>query len=394
MERKNVALVVETTFPPVSRANLRLYKLSMVLVRKGHRVWMVSPSQTFFNKGSGNYEGIEIKQFRGLNRLLYARIRTLVRAYHFMAAVAMLVSMNIRHRLDVIHAWNPLAGLAAAVAGRIIGKSVYIDFTDFYSDIAIDDSPALVRVLRWIELFVLKRAEKIIVVSEVMVERLMMLGVDKNKIQIVPDGTSPKVFSPNEDGTSIRQKLKIGDRPVIIYHGDIKHLDGVDILLDAFRKVLEKVPDAVLLILGGGGSYFDRLKETAQDLMDSGSAIFTGWVPHSDVPKYICASDVGAMTLRPTINHQCYLSFKLFEYWGCAKPVVLTRLNAISRIMQDGVHGIQVEFDNADRYADAFVSLLLDRQKAREIGLNGRKLVIEQFDWDKIMEKEACLYGG
>lgn len=394
MAPKDVVLVVETTFPPVSRANLRLYKLGVVLVRKGHKVCMVSPSETFLDKREiQEYEGIKVEQFRGFNKYLYSKIRVLVRAYHFLASLCTLLLLNSKKRIDVIHAWNPLAGIAAIVGGKLLGRNVYIDFTDFYSDIAIDDSPYAVKLLRSIEMFVLKNASKVMVVSSVMKDRLSALGINKEKIHVVPDGTDPKAFNPYEDGNSIRDKLNLHDNPIIIYHGDIKHLDGVDILLKSFKGVLKSIPNAYLLILGGSGDYFENLKKSARELGITESVVFLGWVSHSEVAKYICAADVGAMTLRPTLNHECYLSFKLFEYWGCAKPVVLTRLKAISEIMKDGVHGIQVDFGDIDKYTDAFVDLLLDKEKAKQMGKNGRKLVEEKFDWDKIMEKEADLYG-
>lgn len=391
----HVALIVETTFPPESRANLRLYRLGLELTKNGKDVLMFSPSYLPWNKKNIAANGIRSIQYLGFYKYLYSKIRTVIRFYHCIATVIYLIFYHLKNGIKVIHAWNPLAGLAAVIAGKILHIPVYLDFTDFYSDIAsVGDMPKLANVLFKIELYTLKNAQKVIVVSNVMVERLINFGIEKNKLFVIPDGTNASKFRYSESGRNeIRDMLGLTDEPTLIYHGDIKQLDGVDILFDCFQKIIEKIPKAKLLVLGGGGEYFKQLKESIKDKGFYNSIIFTGWVEHSEVPKYISAADVGAMTLKPTINHECYLSFKLFEYWGCARPVVLTKLKAISQIMEDGIHGIQVEFGDIDGYVNAFVELLLNKDKAKQIGANGRKLVEEKFDWSVIMQKEAALYN-
>lgn len=389
---KNIVLVVETSIPPVSRANLRLYRLGLVLIKRGYKVWMISPSEVPYSKNRGEFAGLIIQQYRGFCKFLYSKGRTIVRIYHLIATMWCLILLNLRKRIDVIHAWNPPAGLASVIVGIVLKKPVYYDFTDFYSDIAVADYSILVNVLKWIEKLILKLAKKIIVVSNVMGDELLKIGVPIEKIYIVPDGTDGKMFNPTVDGEEIRKKWNLERCPTIIYHGDIKYNDGVDLLLVAFSLVLIEVPDAKLLILGGGGAYFEKLKILTREKRIDDSVIFAGWVPHQDVPKYIRAADIGAITVRPTLNHQCYLSFKLFEYWGCAKPVVVSRLKAISQIMKDGVQGIIIEPENIEETAQAFIGLLKNKEKAKKMGAEGRRLVEEIFDWNKIMEREADLY--
>ena len=56
MKKQNVGLLVETPFPPVSRANLRLYRLATSLINKNYNVHMISPSTRIFNRYIGNFE--------------------------------------------------------------------------------------------------------------------------------------------------------------------------------------------------------------------------------------------------------------------------------------------------------------------------------------------------
>lgn len=387
-----VVLVTEAPIPPISRGNLRLYRLGLSLARRGHEVYMITPSELPHKKNSVVHEGIFMYQFRGFGKFLYSRLRLPVRLYHLFGTLLTILSMHLRKGVNVIHAWNPIAGLAAVIGGRLIRRPIFIDFTDFYSDIARTDSLLLVPVFKAIEWFILRAATKVIVVSEEMAHALTKLGVSGNRIFIVPDGTDCKMFNLNLDGRDIRVKHNLNQAPVIIYHGDIKPPDGVDLLYRAFALILKRVPAAKLLIVGGGGRYFDKLKNLAEELGIEKSIICTYWVPHSEVPKYIAAADVGAMPMRATLNHNCYLSFKLFEYWGAGKPVVTSNLKAISRIVKNGVNGLVVESEDVEALADAFIELLENPEKAQKMGREGRQLVEANFDWDVLMRKEVELY--
>jgi glycosyltransferase involved in cell wall biosynthesis len=397
-----VAIIVETTIPPVSRANLRMYWLARgIIARKLALVNMIAPSSDLTSRRSYFTEWIWMNQFPGFGKALYGALRLPVRLWHFVASIASIVLLEIWYRRSgargfcAVHAWNPLAGMAAVLAGAIIRRPVFLDFTDFYSDIARTDMPYLAKPLVWLENLVLKRARNVFVVSETMREHLIgSKGLPPEKVVVVPDGTDAETFRPGLDGSAVRRKLGLSeDTPLIVFHGDIKHDDGVDVLLRALAEVVKVRPDARLLILGGGGPYFDQVVRPLMAALDLGQYVITpGWIPHQEVPVYLNACDMGAMTLRATLNHDNYLSFKLFEYWGCGLPVVVTRLKAIGRIVRDGENGLVCPSEDIPAYAQAFLRLMADRDLAGRMGAAGRELVAREFDWRKIMEKEVALY--
>ena len=389
----SVALFVETPLPPVSRANLRLYNLGLSLVKKGYDVHMIVPSFHPHRRVSLVYSGIHVHQYPGFAAFLYSKARLIVRSLHLFLSVIYTLLVHKKERIRAVHGWNPLAGLAATISGKLIGCSVFIDFTDFYSDIAKTDSPLMVPFFRLIERFILSSAEGVVVVSNTMKEIVAQsYGIPREKIYIISDGTDAKMFNPKVTGTNVRSLYKLDDSPVLIYHGDIKPPDGVDILLNAFKRVLVTIPNAKLLILGGGGTYFEGLKVLVKNLGLESSVIFAGWVSHQAVPEYIAAADVGVLPLRATLNHNCYVSFKLFEYWGIGKPVVVSKVRAISEIVKESVNGILVQPEDEADLAKGLLFLLKHPEKAKMIGQRGRKLVENKYDWIRLMEKEAELY--
>lgn len=397
-----VAIIVETTIPPVSRANLRMYWLAKALIaEKKAMVNMVAPSQDLASRRSYYTEWIWMNQFPGFGKLLYGVLRLPVRVWHFLASIITIILLEIIYRkhesrgICAVHAWNPLAGMAAVIAGKIIRRPVFVDFTDFYSDIARTDMPLFSKPLVRLENFVLSQARRVFVVSDVMREHLIAnKGLPPEKVVVVPDGTDAQTFRPGLDGAAVRRKLGITDQtPLIIFHGDIKHDDGVDVLLRALAEVAKTRPDVRLLILGGGGPYFDSVvKPLIRELGLAENILTPGWIPHQEVPAYLNACDIGAMTMRATLNHDNYLSFKLFEYWGCGLPVVVTRLKAIGRIVRDGENGLVCRSEDVPAYAAAFLRLIEDRELARRLGATGRELVEREFDWRQIMKREVAEY--
>jgi len=133
-------------------------------------------------------------------------------------------------------------------------------------------------VLRILEKMVLRLASKIFVVSNQMKDELARWKIKPDKIFIVPDGTDMEMFNPSISGEEVRKKYNLGNVPIIVYHGDIKEQDGVDLLYQAFVKVQEKVPGVKLMIVGGGGKYFDNIINLGKRLGIHSDIIYTGCI--------------------------------------------------------------------------------------------------------------------
>lgn len=392
----NIAMITETTLPPVNRANLRLYKIAEKLVARGHVVYFVSPSKLPWKTTVFTFKDINIIQFPGFENYLYSKLRLIVRLFHFFTGVLTLFYITKKYKIDIIEGWNPLAGLASVISALLAGRRSFLDFTDFYSDIGSqgDTSKTISVLLEKIERFILKHATKVFVVSSIMVNRITKLGVDPHKIHIVEDGVDKDFFNPGINGSVVRERLGFGrDDIILIYHGDIKEQDGVDVLYRVFKLLLDKHKNIGLLVVGGGGDYFNKeIKMLAMELGIDNKITYTGWVPHNEVPHIIAAADIGVMSVRKTLNHDCYISFKLFEYWASSKPVVCTKLDAISGFLKDGVHGLVAEDGDIEGYVNAFNLLIEDDGLRRQIGANGRKLVEDYFNWDSITDKAMEFY--
>lgn len=113
----------------------------------------------------------------------------------------------------------------------------------------------------------------------------------------LPPGVDEKTFHPDSGGDLIRARLGLSDRPVVVCVSRLVPRKGQDTLILAMPAILAQVPDAVLLIVGGG-PYAKELKRLAEETGVGDSVRFTGPVPWDELPAHCGAGDVFAMPCR------------------------------------------------------------------------------------------------
>jgi phosphatidylinositol alpha-1,6-mannosyltransferase len=115
-------------------------------------------------------------------------------------------------------------------------------------------------------------------------------------VRLTP-GVDAEVFRPDEDGQAVRERYGLGDRPVVVCVSRLMKRKGQDTLIEAFPALKRRLPDAALLVVGGG-PYRGHLEQMALDSTFARDIIFTGSVPWPELPAHYAAGDVFAMPCR------------------------------------------------------------------------------------------------
>ncbi|MHC1571132.1 MAG: glycosyltransferase family 4 protein, partial [Methermicoccaceae archaeon] len=198
----------------------------------------------------------------------------------------------------------------------------------------------------------LKRASHVVAITQGIRDRLIEMGVPFEHITVIENGADIELFSPVEDA---KQKLGLSS-PVVCFVGSLAPWQGVEQLVGAAPQVLEHVPDAHFLIVGGGALESELRQMVKEGGMDE-RFTFTGAVPYEKVPLYINAADVCVVCKKPMRSG--YSPLKLYEYMACAKPVVASRACGFEVLESVGA-GLLVSPDDPEELAGAVVSLLKD----------------------------------
>jgi glycosyltransferase involved in cell wall biosynthesis len=213
--------------------------------------------------------------------------------------------------------------------------------------------------------------------------------IDPEFVGVWTSGVSTEVFDPKKyitDGKKLRENLGLSRKFIIFYHGAFSPNRGLIETIEAIDIVRQKHSDAVLFLLGSG-SIVDNLKSLVEAKKLQNNVIIHPPVKYADVPKYIAMSDVCLVPLpkHPYWNFQCPLN--LLEYLAMEKPVIITDIPANRSVVGDNRCGIYIRSIRPIEIANAIEYAYNNKVKLAKWGKLGRKIVSNNYSWDKVAEK-------
>ena len=208
-------------------------------------------------------------------------------------------------------------------------------------------------------------------------------------VSILYPGADLRAFHPDLPTADLRERLGVGDRPLVVCVSRLVARKGQDVLIRGIPRIRRQVPDATLVIVGGG-PYEQELRGLAADAPE-GSVVFAGQVPEEDLPRYYAMGDVFAMPCRSR------LAGMEVEGWGnvfieasaCARPIVVGDSGGARETVIDGETGLLVDGRDVDQVADAVTELLADPERAQRMGAAGRARVERAHAWPAIAGRLA-----
>ena len=204
-------------------------------------------------------------------------------------------------------------------------------------------------------------------------------GDNNKKVTVTPFGVDVKKFAPKE-----KEKH---DRPVI---GIVKYLEpiyDIPLLIKAFSIVYKNEEIKPILEIYGDGSLKKELIALTQELAVKDDVHFNGTIPNTQVPDVLNSFDV-------FVNCSKAESFgvAVVEAMACKIPVIVTDTEGFKEVVVDGKTGIVLKDRKPETMADALTLLLHDKELSSEMGENGRKRVLDIYDWDKNVTLMENLY--
>ncbi|MFE4516642.1 glycosyltransferase family 4 protein [Kitasatospora sp. NPDC056783] len=211
----------------------------------------------------------------------------------------------------------------------------------------------------------------------------------------LPPGVDETTFHPASGGAEVRRRLGLADRPVVVCVSRLVPRKGQDTLIEAMPQILADVPDAVLLIVGGG-PYRADLEKLVDATGVRDSVRFTGAVPWEELPAHYGAGDVFAMpcrTRRGGLDVEG-LGIVYLEASATGLPVVAGDSGGAPDAVLEGETGYVVPGGSAPAAAERIVRLLRDEELRRRMGEAGRRWVERSWRWDLLAGRLTSLLAG
>ncbi|NAZ85057.1 glycosyltransferase family 4 protein [Kineococcus indalonis] len=195
-----------------------------------------------------------------------------------------------------------------------------------------------------------------------------------DKVVVVPNGVDVGTFCAEGCTGGSRPGARVG------YVGGLTAWQGLEFVVRAWPAVRDEVPDAELVLVGGGEQE-QELRRLAADLGVDASVRFVGPRPHEEVPELLRSFDVGvAYYVRDRSG--LHSSFKVLEYLAAGVPVVASDNEDVLDAFGGAVATVPAE--DSEALAVELAGLLLDAGRRGELAARGRELVREAYSW------EAC----
>jgi glycosyltransferase involved in cell wall biosynthesis len=292
---------------------------------------------------------------------------------------------RLRNNFDIvhIHSFQPQPIIAAVIGSRIYGTRPIVTFHSFappgwYHDMA----------LRNVMRLSLRNCSAVICVSDYVKRRVArFVRADPPRLVTIYNGVDTLLFDPELDATSLKEKLGIADKTVILFVGRLVSLKGVEYLIRAMPRIRKNIDNALLIICGTGAQR-NLLEETTRKLELTNSVIFAGFVPHSRLPVYFAASD---FCVVPSTFEA--MGSVLLEAMSMKKPVIASRVGGIPEIIGDEENGLLVPPRDPEAISDAVLRLYSDRQLYQSLAGNGRRDAVDKYAWNKIATQVSQLYS-
>lgn len=233
---------------------------------------------------------------------------------------------------------------------------------------------------------VLKKANKIVVVSNATKNYILRLGAEPEKIEVIHNGVDLDRFKPLSGvKEGMRKRLDISkDACVLLTVRRLVYKNGIDTLLESAEIAVKKNSKLVFVVVGKGPDF----KEVKEKIADSGMQRqfrVTGFVSDEDLPFYYNLSDLFVLPSKSGEG----LPLVSLEAMACGLPVIATNVGGISEVM-NGDYGKLVPPNSPEALAEALLEFshkdLLDLRKSL------REMVRQKYSWNKNVEKLGKIY--
>ncbi len=237
----------------------------------------------------------------------------------------------------------------------------------------------------FLDLFAVKRFDRIIVVSKAIQATLLSKRFFKGKLELIHNGVEISRFIDEKNSESLKARLKINKEDKVIgLVGRLGKEKGHIYLLEAMPDIIEQFPKVKVIILGEG-ILENELKTYAKKLKISDKLMFLGF--KKDMVRFYALMDVFVL---PSLSEG--LPVALLEAMVARKAIVATNVGGIPSVIKNMETGILIEPKNSNLLVKAISKVLNNKNLAFQLAVNARRIAECTFSIDAMIKKYEKVY--
>jgi glycosyltransferase involved in cell wall biosynthesis len=374
----------------------RHHELALYLVKRGHKVTVIASPVSYLtgaSRGGQNETGQPGGMLTIRRTYTYSALhRSFVhRVFSFLSFMASSFLTGLRvPGVDLVWGTSPpiFQGVTAWALTRLKRRPFLFEVRDLWPDFAVGvgvlRSPILIRLSRGLERFLYRQADRVMVNSPGFSQHVTQRGA--RRVELIPNGADPRMFTPEERGQEFREKHGFGERFVVMYAGAHGMSNDLEVVLDAAHHLRSR-PD-ILFVLLGDGKEKGKLVQQAQE-MGLENVLFLPPVAKTEMAQALAAADACIAILKPISLYATVYPNKVFDYMAAGRPVLLAIDGVIRQVVEEAGAGIFVPPGDPLALASAAAALADQPEKARQMGRQGRRDIETRFDRAALARKLA-----
>ena len=395
-------LLIHQAFAGLDEAGgTRHYEMAAHLVQRGHRVTIIASPVSYLSGQSRHTRprwversypqpGITILRTYTYTALHKSFVHRVFSFLSFMFS-SFLNGLSVGG-VDLVWGTSPpiFQGVTAWLLARIKRVPFLFEVRDLWPDFAIAvgvlRSPLLIRASFWLEGFLYRHADRLMVNSPGFIQHVTSRGA--RQVELIPNGADPDMFDPNLDGGDFRRAHSLEGKFIVLYAGAHGLSNDLEIVLQAAKQLMDD-PGVQFLFIGDGKEKSALLQRAQQ--LELSNTLFLPPIPKAEMNGALAASDACIAILKPLDWYKTTYPNKVFDYMAAGRPVLLAIDGVIRQVVEEAAAGLFVPPGNAAELAAAVRRLAADPGLAQRMGQAGRAAILAKFNRKLLSDQFAYL---
>jgi PEP-CTERM/exosortase A-associated glycosyltransferase len=307
---------------------------------------------------------------------------------------------------DILHAHSPaLNAIAALHVGRQLGIPVVYEIRAFWEDAAVDHGTSVegglrYRLSRALETYAIHRVNAITTICEGLRAEIIARGVASDRVSVIPNAVDIDSFQQSTvsaieecNFSSLAKRLGLEGNIVLGFIGSFYAYEGLNLLLEAMPAMIAAQP-AVKLLLVGGGVQEEALKQQAERLGIHDHVVFTGRVPHAEVPHYYNLIDILIYPRHRMRLTELVTPLKPLEAMAQGRLLVASDVGGHKELIEDNVTGWLFSAGDANALAARVLQLIDAPERWPILRKAAREFVERERTWKSSVARYENIYAA
>jgi glycosyltransferase involved in cell wall biosynthesis len=348
------------------------YELSAQQVKNGHEIDVLTWKKDGGFSEERMAEGFVVHRLPGLN----FRVKGIVQEYPYLPSLPAEIETL---KPEVVHVESHLflTAFQAIMKAKRLRLPCVVTVHGVFAERGRIANFAQYAYLRSLGLKILQGADRVVCLTQSDAAEIEKYGCSSEKIRLVPNAVDTQLFKP----------CKEVEDNLVVWVGRFVPEKGVEYLIKATKTVSDKFSSAKFLLIGYG-PLKAKIIEMAHAYGLIGKFVtFAGPLSRGEIAQILSKATVFVF---PSLKEGLPLS--VLEALACGNPVVGSNIPGISDIVTHGQNGLLVSPRNPDALANAILTLLEDENLRRRSSQNARRLIVEKYSWNIVLNKIEEVY--